>query len=142
MKYLILLMMISNSFAKDATPIINPPEKDKFYTKQQNLVNNPDSLVGPKKALVSVGECVKFLKNGESFWNHHETEVALVEALGKKSIKLRPIQFAKLGAPDWTYSDVAKDVAFEQQLQYETTNCPKTEDRIPEEIAEKMKKQN
>lgn len=143
MKYFLLLTFVSLAVqAKDASTIINPVEKDKFFTKQQNLVNNRESLVGPKSALVNAGECVKFLKNGEAFWTHHETEVALVEAIGIKNIKLRPIFFAKLGRPEWTYSDEAKDVPFENQLQYEITSCPKEDDKIPEEIAEQLKKKN
>lgn len=143
MKYLVLSFLISwTAFAKDASRIINPPEKDLFFTKTQNLVNNQASLVGPKKSLVEVGECVKYLKNGEAFWTHHETEVALVEAIGIKSVKLRPIFFYKLGRPEWTYSDEAKDVAFENQLQYDITNCPKPEDQLPDDVAEALKKKN
>lgn len=143
MKYLFLAFFSFSAFAaNDASDLINPKEKTEFFNanRSQNLVNNSDALVGPKKALVKEGECVKFLKNGESYWNKYETEVSKVESVGQKSVKLRPILFLKRGLEDWTYSDDAKDLAFENQLKYEVFPCPAEKDRIPEDIAEILKK--
>lgn len=137
---LILCSTFSHAAKNDSASFINPPEKNKFYAGTLNLANDGSALVGPKKALVKVGECIKYLKNGENFWNHYETEVAFVEAIGTKKIKLRPIEYVKVSYPEWTYAEQAKDIPFEAQLQYEITYCPKIEDKLSEEMTERFRK--
>lgn len=144
MKTLLIVLFFSITLAyaakNDAAGFINPPEKSKFFSGSVNLAKDGAALVGPKKALVKVGECVKYLKNGEDFWTHYETEVAFVEAIGEKKIKLRPVQYVKVNYPDWTFAEEAKDIPFELQLQYEITYCPKQENKLSEEMAERFRK--
>lgn len=141
-KLLVLFFCLNVSYAADneAAKFINPPEKEQFFSGTTNNLAGDKIAVGPKKALVKVGECLKYLKNGEDFWSHYETEVVKVEAIGESKIKLRPILYVKRTSPDWAYAEEAKDIPFDQQLQYEITYCPNLKDKMSEEMAERFRK--
>lgn len=118
--------------------ILNPKEKESFFGK--TFSSNLPTKAQIKKALVKENDCVKAIKDEENFWNHNETPVFKVEAIGEKRIKLRKYVFLKKQKDHWYADETAMALPFELQDELEITNCPNDEMKLSDEKVEQFKK--
>jgi hypothetical protein len=135
--FLLLTCIVTTAYSNE---ILNPKEKNEFFGK--TFANNLPTQEQIKKPLVKINECVSAIKNDESFWNHHETAVFKVEAIGDHNIKLKKFIFLKKHQESWYYDDTAIALPFELQYQLEITSCPKDDKKLTEEQFAKYIKNN
>lgn len=129
-----------NSFAVKykRNPIAHDPAKDAFFNGTDNKLAEKDP--GPQKAIVKVGECLKFLKEGEKFWTKYETEVLKVEEIGDVSLKVRRILFVNPRSDKWAFDESAFPLKFPEQINYELMDCPEDKYKMSYEEIELVKK--
>lgn len=135
MKFFLLLVISTSAYSNE---ISNPKDKEAFFGK--TFSSNLPTKEQIKRPLVKENDCVKAIKDEENFWNHDETPVLKVEAIGDKKIKLRKFIFLKKQKDHWYADESALALPFELQDEFEITECPKEEFKLSDEQIEKFKK--
>jgi hypothetical protein len=130
----------SNVFAVKykRNPIAHDPQKDSFFSGTDNKLAEKEQ--GPQKAIVKVGECLKYLKEGENFWTKYETEVLKVEEIGAVNLKVRKILFVNPRSDKWAFDESAFTLKFPEQVNYELMPCPDDKYKLSYEEVELIKK--
>jgi hypothetical protein len=90
-----------------------------------------------KKAKFEKGDCLMYLKDGESYWSYRETQVLKVEDIGEKNLKVRMFGFLKK-TDKWILSP-AESLDFIQQSLYKKVDCPSLELKLTDEELDKLK---
>ena len=142
MKQLCKAMILLISFNIMGNDLVNPPEKEAFFGNTESTLNVKE--VKPlNRALVKEGECLKYKKNGETYWTKYETEIIKVDKVGRETLKVRKISFINSKSDKWMDSD-PYSLDFEFQMLYELFPCPDMKDKLSDEkekeILKKMKK--
>lgn len=76
--------------------------------------------------------CLKYKKNGESFWENYETDFFSIVAIGELSYKVKQIRFPKGFNDIWFFDKENKKetITFIEQNNFYLTACPQKEDKI------------
>lgn len=108
------------------------------------IPDNTRSAIAPpvdnsiKKSKFEVGDCLKYLKDGESYWSHKETQVLKIEKIGEKNLKVRMFGFLKK-TDKWLLSP-AQSLEFNQQSLFIKTDCPSIDKRLSDKELEELTK--
>ena len=120
-----------------ANDLLNPADKEAFFGNSKSLME--EEIVRPlNQSLVKAGECLKYKKNGETYWTKYETEIIKIESIGKETLKVRRLSFINTKSNKWMDSE-PYSMAFEFQMNYEITECPDMKDKMTEEEVKKVK---
>ena len=141
-KILIILTIIlsSSSFAKNNQDLYDVLQNriDKFYGKEINMMN-PENPNLPQMPLYKAGACLKFNKDGETFWNKYETMTILIEEIGKNKIKIRKVFF--MSDKKWLTGS-PEVMSFQAQSLFTQTDCPSEKMKLTEEEIYELKQKN
>lgn len=108
-------------------------------TEVEDKVDKKEQPLYMKQAIYKVNQCIKYKKFNETFWKNHETPTFLIEAIGKKMLKVKKYIFMEGNVSKWTY-DISKPYVFQfnQQNRFTLTECPSQSDFIdPSEMTDK-----
>ena len=143
---LLSLIAISQSFAKSDNDkiredIFSPSKVQKMYGEEKPAQTEPDPKKVISQPIFESKTCIKFIKDGETYWKNNETQVLYIEAVGTNSLKVRPIRYVK-NSDQWFFEPDATAMNFSVQNQYLYTSCPKEEKQLSQEQAAKLLKKN
>jgi hypothetical protein len=130
----IILMMtclvINPSNAESMKDFLNPQSQKNFYGTSNNVISQ-EKVVPLNVSLVKKGECLKFKKDGEQYWNKYETEILKIQEIGDHSLKVQRIIFVNTKTNQWMGTKSFK-LDFEHQMKYDLFPCPLEEDSLSE----------
>lgn len=124
--------------------LINPKKIQNLFggkETQRPAQAGPDLSTIIREPIFKEQTCIKFKKNGETYWENFETKTLYVEAIGVNSLKVRTLRYISDGK-SWFFEPYANTMEFPNQSDYLYTTCPKEEDRLSDEAAEKLLKGN
>ena len=134
MKLIIIFLLSFNVFAVNKKDIFKNSRIDGFWGVTNNEINEEEKL---DVALVEKGACLKYMKNGESYWTIYETDTLKVVSVGDKSLKVKRYAFLS-ESKKWRLSE-SFTLPFENQIEYVQIECPKKELRLTDEEFKKLK---
>lgn len=127
---LLILYSIPSLYAIDRTYEIKYLEEKFYYEKDNKITKN-----------FKENQCLKFKKEGESFWKNYETDFFKIISTGNHSYKVKKINFPKNHEDLWYYdNDSEKNtIKFIDQNDFYLEECPKEINLISEKEIKKIK---
>jgi len=133
MKLIVIFLISFNIFAIEKKDVFKNSRVESFWGITNNNINEEEKL---DVALVEKDSCLKYMKNGESYWTIYETDTLKVVSIGDKSLKVKRYAFLS-ESKKWRLSE-SFTLPFEKQTEYVQIQCPKNELRLTDEEFKKL----
>lgn len=125
-----ILLALSNAYSIERLYNIKYLDNKNYYEEEK-----------PERTNHMKNQCLKFKKQGESFWKNFETDFFKIISVGNNSYKVKKINFPKGYEDVWYYdTDSEKEtIKFIDQNDFYLAKCPKEIHMISEKEIKKIK---